>query len=316
MRVLITGGFGFIGGRLAHYLCEANVEVILGTRKNTNVSPEWLPQSQVIQTKWEDLSSLKTACNGVDVVIHTAGMNAGDCKKHPVEALRVNGLSTANLLYCAISSGVKKLIYVSTGHVYNNPLQGEIAECDNLNNIHPYASSHRAGEDIVRYAHQKQFIEGVVIRLSNSYGTPMHKRVNCWMLLVNGLCRQAVKTGRMSLLSSGVQHRDFFPISSLCKVLQALIVKDRQTLGDGLFNLGCGKSMSVWDMACLTQSRCEKLLDKKVPLSKSSSSGDSTGLNYVVQKLKNTGIDYDIDHINEIDSLLNFCVNNFSELEN
>ena len=112
------------------------------------------------------------------------------------------------------------------------------------------------------------------------------------------------------------QHRDFFPISSVCKALHALIVKDRQVIGDGLFNLGSGTSMSVWDMASLTQNRCEKLLGKKVPLSKSICPQNSTSLNYVVQKLKNAGIDYDVDHINEIDRLIEFCVKNFSDLGN
>ena len=160
MRVLITGGLGFIGGRLGHYLSESGVEVIIGTRKKDIKSPEWLPQSQVIQTQWDDLSSLENNCNGVDVVVHVAGLNASDCVANPVEALMVNGLYTANLLYSAISSGVKKFTYVSTGHVYNNPLQGNLSETTNPENLHPYASSHRAGEDIVRYAHQKKLIEG------------------------------------------------------------------------------------------------------------------------------------------------------------
>ena len=79
MRVLITGGFGFIGGRLGHILIKDGIDVILGTRKKNVQPPEWLPKSKVVQTQWDNLSSLENNCKGVDVVVHAAGMNASDC---------------------------------------------------------------------------------------------------------------------------------------------------------------------------------------------------------------------------------------------
>ena len=105
-----------------------------------------------------------------------------------------NGVATKRLVEAASRAGVKKFIYLSTAHVYASPLVGTITEQTLPNNSHPYASSHLAGESAVLNADERGVIQGVVMRLSNAYGAPMHKGVNCWMLVVNDLCRQAVQT--------------------------------------------------------------------------------------------------------------------------
>jgi len=310
MRILITGGFGFVGGRLSVHLAQAGHQIVLGSR-NASSPPFWLPQAEVAQIVWDDLYSLERACDRANIVIHAAGMNVTDSESNSTEALKVNGLSTAKLLDSAISSGVEKFLYISTGHVYKSPLTGNVQETNKLENIHPYASSHRAGEDMVRYAHQQQLIDGIVTRLSNGYGAPMHKKVDCWMLLVNDLCRQAVESGKMVLKSSGVQRRDFIPMSSVCKILSSFFTKEKQTIGDGIFNVGSGQSMTVWEMACLAKNRCEKQLNQKISLSRTGTSNKTTDLLYSIKKLDNAGIAIKADHVSEIDMLVAFCINNF-----
>lgn len=311
MRVLITGGFGFLGGRLAQHFNEAGHNVVLGTRNRVNSPPAWLPQAKVVQTVWSDFDILEDICKGFDIVIHAAGMNARDSVQNPAAALEFNGLMTARLLNAAICSGVQKFVYFSTGHVYGSPLEGDVSELNSAENLHPYATSHRAGEDAVRYAHQQKMITGIVIRLSNSYGAPAHKNVNCWMLLVNDLCRQAVETGRMVLESFGVQLRDFIPMSSVCLAVHALTSKERQDLIDGLFNVGSGQSTSVWEMANTVHCKCELLLNKKISLSKVSSSETSAAFNYNIKKLMSTGVRLEIDHEREINRTINFCIEHF-----
>jgi UDP-glucose 4-epimerase len=313
MRVLITGGLGFVGGRLGSYLSDSGFDVILGTRKKKDESLEKLklPPVSVLQMEWDKISSLKSACEGVDIIVHAAGMNAADCTSNSTEALKVNGLATSNLLDSAISSGVERFLYISTGHVYKSPLSGNVIETNKLENIHPYASSHRAGEDVVRYAHQQQLITGIVTRLSNGYGAPIHKKVDCWMLLVNDLCRQAVETGEMVLKSSGVQRRDFIPMTSVIKVLGNLLIIEKHSIGNGVFNVGSGNSMSVWEMACLVQKRCEKFLNQQILLTRTATPLDSMGLEYSVKKLMDAGIKFEVDHNKEIDELVSFCLNEF-----
>jgi UDP-glucose 4-epimerase len=85
MNILIAGGFGFIGGRIAARLVQSGHRVILGTR-NVRIPTAWLPESEVLRIEWDDDRALEHCCNGIDVVIQAAGMNAQDCLNDPVGA--------------------------------------------------------------------------------------------------------------------------------------------------------------------------------------------------------------------------------------
>ena len=112
MKILITGGLGFIGGRLGIHLSKNSHEIVLGTRRNLN-SPVWLPNVKMAVIDWESDESLIKACLGADLVIHAAGMNAKDCELDPEGALNFNARATAKLLAAAISSDVKTFFYLS-----------------------------------------------------------------------------------------------------------------------------------------------------------------------------------------------------------
>ena len=258
MRILITGGFGFVGGRLAVHLAQAGHQIILGTR-HSMTAPDWLPQAEVTKNAWDDEVALERNCDGVDIIIHAAGMNAQDCATDPVATLAFNGLATTKLVAAASRASVKKFIYLSTAHVYASPLAGVVTEETCPRNLHPYATSHLAGEHAVLNAYLRSELHGIILRLSNAFGAPMHKDVDCWMLLVNDLCRQAVQTHKLVLQSSGLQHRDFIGLTEVCRVVEKLLDSD-QLKQSNLFNVGTGVSQSVLGMAQLIQQRCTEVL--------------------------------------------------------
>ena len=82
MNILITGGFGYIGSRLVKHLHNEGHQVTIGTH-SLNCHHDWLTQVKVVFTDWNDSFALEKICNGVDVVIHAAGMNAKDCEDNP-----------------------------------------------------------------------------------------------------------------------------------------------------------------------------------------------------------------------------------------
>lgn len=313
MRILVAGGLGFIGGRVAQHLVKVGHQVVLGSRHVTP-PPTWLPGAEVLQTNWNDDRTLENICAGTDVVIQAAGMNAQDCVADPVAALTFNGLATARLMEAASHAGVKRFIYLSTAHVYRNPLEGTITEETCPRNLHPYAVSHLAGENFVLSASQHKQIEGVVLRLSNAYGAPAHKHANCWMLLVNDLCRQAVETGTMTIRSSGTQQRDFVAMSTVCRVIEHLSFCSLDALQPCVLNVGAGFSQTVLEIAQILQHRCKAALGFEVDLL---CTGTATGA-------KQEKLIYHIDRLNqfeaidktcsnsEIDNLLLFCKKSFS----
>lgn len=316
MKILVTGAFGFLGGRVSQYFLSEGHEVLLGTRQPVAPGDCRLESGRVVQMSWTNSRNLEEACAGVDVIIHASGMNAQDCASDPVGALNVNTVATANLLYAAIKNKVRRFIYISTVHVYTDILHGVISESICPCNIHPYASSTRAAEDVVLYAQKQGLIDGIVIRLANGYGVPIHRSVNCWMLLVNNLCRQAVEIEQLRLSSDGSQIRNFIPMQEICAVIDfvACRISFRRNIGEmGPINVGSRSSLSVLDMARAVQARCSRVLNFNPEVVVNARQGRplTLQLDFQIQRLLSLGYEFLHDPSNEIDCLLRYCQSEF-----
>jgi UDP-glucose 4-epimerase len=310
-KVLITGGMGFVGGRVAQILAaRGDVEVMLGSR-NAQISPSWLASADVVAMDWLAKESLLAACDGVDTIVHLAAMNDIDCLCDPVAALEVNGVNTVRLLEAAKASGVARFIYFSTTHVYGSPLVGRIDETLPLKCQHPYATSHRAAEDVVLAANEK--LVSIVLRLSNGFGVPAHSAVNVWTLLVNDLCRQAVTQRSLTLRSSGLQKRDFVTLHDAAYAVSHMIDLPKAIVGDGIYNVGGGLSTRVIDMAEMIQSRCSEVLGftPEILRPKPTINETSPDLDYRIDKLLATGFSLQGKFEDEIDEILLLCQKTF-----
>jgi len=308
MRVLITGGFGYIGANLGEYLLQNGHQVILGSRRDRS-SPCWLPQAEVVKIYWEDETALATVCQGVDAIVHAAGMNAQDCLDDPVSAMKFNGVATTRMIQAAIRAGTKRFVYLSTAHVYKSPLEGTIDENTPPQNTHPYASSHLAAEYALSHEVLRQRIEGVSLRLSNGFGVPKNVKSNCWDLLVNDLCRQAVILGKLQLRSSGEQQRDFIPLSTISERILKILLLPKEAIPSTI-NIGSGQSRSIIDMARLIQKRSQNFLGftPEVVVAKKTEIGKF--LKYTslyTQSLKFCNFNIET----AIDDLIDFCKTNF-----
>ena len=314
MRILISGGFGFIGGKLAQHLAGHGHKIILGSRFKKN-SPSWLPSAEVCSFNWSSSKAIDLICEDVDVVIHAAGMNAQDCYENSRQALSFNGFATERFAYSASKMGVKKFIYISTAHVYSDPLEGLITERSIPKNHHPYATSHLAGENAVIEISNKSIMQGIIIRLSNTFGAPVSINSTCWTLLINDLCLQAVRDKKLLLKSSGKQHRNFIGISNVSNAITHLLQKNFQSSKFEIYNLGSEVSNSVGDVAKLIQDRCNSILGFRPPVIKPTNKEDSKNfksITYSIDKLKKKGVEFNAkDKIDEIDNLLKFCSKNF-----
>ena len=308
-RILITGGYGYIGGRVAQALVAGGAQVLLGTRRDGSVAPVWLPQAAPVQMDWSSDEALLAACTGVDAVVHLAALNEVEAVRDPQGALDVNGMWSLRLLEAAQAAGAGRFVYLSTAHVYGAPLSGTIDESCLPRPVHPYAITHRVAEDFVLAARDAGKIEGVVLRLSNGFGAPAHAGVDRWTLLVNDLCRQAVNTHTLVLHSAGLQKRDFITLNDVARgVVHALGLAD-EALGDGLFNLGGDASLRVIDMAELIAARCEAVLGFIPEInSPDPKPGEvSAELAYSSEKFKRTAWAPGKGHADEIDATLTLC---------
>lgn len=314
MRIFIAGGLGFIGGRLAEYLSLEGHSVILGSR-NISKAPIWLPDADFKTIDWENEDSLMQCCQNVDMVIQAAGLNANDCSVDPAAAFDFNGKSTGRLARAALESGVSRFIYFSTAHVYCNPLEGFISEESVPKNHHPYATSHLAGENAVLDLKKSKKMWCIVLRLSNAFGMPKDPNTNCWMLLINDLCRQAVQKNKLVLRTNSMQVRDFISLRQVCNVVAAFAVIGTNSKLLNVFNLGSGTTKSLNEIAKLIQQRCLKVLNFEPELLYKVSFDKShkpPSLTYKNNNLSSLGISTnDKYNVQEIDNLLRYCQSNF-----
>jgi UDP-glucose 4-epimerase len=312
MNILITGGSGYIGGRLAQYLESKEINPRLLVRKNSFI-PEWAHEKAIVAGDVLDISSLKKACENVDTVIHLAALNEIDSGINPLEALKVNGEGTLNLINAAIVNQVKRIIYFSTFHVYGLNASGNISEETLPLPVHPYAITHHVSEDFIRMAVSKKELEGVILRLSNGFGYPAHARVNRWSLVVNNLCLQAVLNRKIVLKTSGKQYRDFITLTDVSRCVEHILSLDTSKLDkkDCIYNLGGEFSVTILDMANLIKERCVEVLDIGPEIIIGKDDPSNTVLEkpviYNIDKIKRTGFGLISNVYEEIDKTLVFC---------
>lgn len=317
MTILITGGFGYIGGRLAQYLenIYGDVNIRLLARSGSHV-PDWVGEKKIVTGDLLDISSLELACEDVDTVIHLAALNEIDSAKDPLAALRVNGEGTLNLINAATMNNVKKIVYFSTFHVYGLNASGNITENTVPSPVHPYAITHHVSEDFVRMVDDKKDIKGIILRLSNGFGYPAHPQVNRWSLVVNDLCLQAVLNKRMVLKSSGKQHRDFITLTDISRCVEHLLSIDDSKLdaADCIYNLGGDFSCSILDMAKLIKERCEKIMGTSpeiiVGIDNMPNNAVAEPMLYNIDKIKKIGFKLVANVNEEIDRTIIVCNEN------
>ena len=315
--ILITGGLGYVGGRVAEWLSkDSDFKIFVTSRKPESADlPVWLSKDQCIRLDILNDAEVRNACKDMDVIIHLAALNEIDSANDPEKAFLINSLGTLKLLNSAKMAGVKRFIYFSTAHIYRSPLEGAISETTIPRPVHPYAISHRTAEDYVLVMNFHKKMQGIVLRLSNSIGAPINEKVNRWSLVGNDLCRQAVTSHKIHLKTSGKQKRDFIPLSDVARAVDHFIKLPDVSIHDGIFNLGGENSLSIHELALKIQKRFELSFgfSPSIVRPKSIKGERSKSLHYSVEKLKSTGFFLEGNLDQEIDNTLMFCKKHFSE---
>ena len=307
--ILITGGLGYLGGLISNDLIKKGNDIKIGTSRSNPSIPEELNSCEIVKIDLENSSSLKSACRGVNTIIHLVSPNSKFCEENRQKALMVNGLGTLKLLNAAKSCLVNKFIYFSTIHIYGNFLKGNIDETVIPRPLSSYAITHRIAEDYVLSYDQANFLRGCVLRLSNVIGAPLNKNCNGWDLVINDLCLQSVRNKTIKLKSTGMQKRNFLTIEYLLQIINTLIVKSSKDSYHNLFNIG-GQTISIFELAETIANCCNKLFGYLPVIEKGKQNELVSNFDYDYSRIQ--AIEYPLGSIeNEIDRILLQCKKNF-----
>ena len=312
--ILITGGSGYLGGRLAEFLSNSQIKKIAITvRKESKTLRKKLPNCDVRILDITKPDNIKKALTDITDVIHLISLNAKNSAESPELAEKINAHGTLDLVKTSLDSGVKRFIYISTAHVYGAPLVGEINEMTPALASHPYATSHLQAEKYIKKAAVSSDTKFTILRLSNAVGNPIMKDTDCWMLVVNDICKQIVTSQTMRFSSQRNIERDYISIEEICRTI-SYILCDETNNYEGIYNFGSGKSISLESLANLISERAKVILGIDARIYFPNQSSEPTKpLSYSISKIQREGITISNSLNNEIDKLLIKSNNWFKE---
>jgi UDP-glucose 4-epimerase len=305
-RVLVTGGSGYIGGRLVRALLSDVAFSVVTAGRLARSSQSGV---QLRAVDWTNQASLDAACRAQDMIVHLAAMNEQDCESDPALALQSNGRSTLMILRAAQSAGVRRFVYLSTSKVFGANPTGTIDESRVPRPENHYAITHRLAEDYVLATHAKGQLQGIVLRLSNSLGAPADPSVNAWMLIANDFCWQAATKKRIALKSSGLAWRNFIAMADTVAAIQHALTMSPDLLANGLFHLGGPETLRIWDLALRIAGRADKMFGQstEVECASEQSAMGHRMLEWRSDKFCSTGWKATTALDDEIDSTLKMC---------
>lgn len=245
LRVLVTGGAGFIGSHLTKALLVLGYDVIVLdnlSRSSLESLSEVVDSIEFIHGDVRDSSLVESVTSRVDVVFHLAALtDVVESMADPELYFDVNVKGTLNI--ARFSRRASSLIFASTAAVYGEPERLPIAEDHPLNPKSPYAASKVAGEALVLAYSNIHGYRPVIARIFNVYG-PRQSRSYAGVI-VEFLKR--VSEGKPPVIyGDGLQVRDFIYVDD---VVEALVNMLRYERARGVYNIGSGVGVRILDLA-------------------------------------------------------------------
>jgi dTDP-glucose 4,6-dehydratase len=249
MRILLTGGAGFLGSHLAERLLNDGHKVVcmdnLITGRTENISR--LVANENFEFIKHDVSKFIIVDEQIDYVMHFASpASPEDYLQHPIKTLKVGSLGTHNALGVAKEHGAKFFL-ASTSEVYGDPLVNPQPETywGNVNPIGPrgcYDEAKRFAEAITLAYHRTHGIDTKIVRIFNTYGERM--RHNDGRVVPNFI-DQALKGEPLTVYGDGSQTRSFCYVSDLIEGIVRLM---NSNLNEPV-NIGNPRELSVLEFA-------------------------------------------------------------------
>ncbi len=222
MKILITGGAGFIGSNLAKKLVDNGNKVVVldSLLRGNKLEKDTFEKITFIKGDVRDLETVKKASLGCDIIFHFAAVLGVDIvADNPVETMDVEVIGTRNVVMAAEVNNIKKIMYASTSGIYGHSAIGNVLTEEVL--VDPrtsYAMAKRYNEIYLASNHEEKGIDVISLRFFNVYGWNQDTR-----MVIPLFFEQARKNANITVFGNGRQTRDFTHIDDTVEACIRLI---------------------------------------------------------------------------------------------
>src|SRR3989344_684622 len=259
MKVLVTGGAGFIGSHLVALLVQKGIDVRVLDSLISGKRERVTDGAQFIKGDIRDCEALKSAIDGITHVVHLAALvSVEESMKDPVSFNDVNVAGTENVLFAAHEAGVTRFVYATSAAVYGDDPSLPKMEAGALRSQSPYAFSKIMNELQAEMYGRIFGLPTVGLRFFNVYGPgqmgnhPYASVIPRWI--------EMTKEGKpITIYGDGTQTRDFVHVRDVAEAIYSALVSNEK----GVFNIASGKETSLNDLMKIIKRTSPKDFDVK-----------------------------------------------------
>lgn len=208
MKILITGGAGFIGSNLTKRLVGDGHEVVVldNLLRGNKIDKASFEAIRFVKGDVRDAALVNELALGCDIIYHFAAVLGVDVvADNPVETMDVEVIGTRNVVKAAEQNNVKKVLYASTSGIYgHSAIESALTEEVLVDPRTSYAMAKRYNEIYLASNHEEKGLEAICLRFFNVYGENQDNR-----MVVPRFFEQAVSGKPITVFGTGAQTRDF-----------------------------------------------------------------------------------------------------------
>jgi UDP-glucose 4-epimerase len=251
MRILVTGGAGFIGSHLADRIVATGHDVLIvdnfstGTMRNLSK----IQGSRNLKVARADIrripSTLQKKVGRIDGVCHLAALtNVQASIKEPTYTSEINVLGTLRVLEAARKLKAERFVFASSAAVYGIPESFPIREDSNVAPISPYGASKAASELYCRAFEGNHGIQVISLRYFNVYGP--RQASSQYSGVISIFARKMLRSQPVTIYGDGSQSRDFVFVNDVVDATVAALEKPVQ---GRTFNIASGRETTILELA-------------------------------------------------------------------
>ena len=246
LRMLVTGGCGFIGANLVPVLARRGAEVRVLDDFSFG-GPERLDGAAVDIRRGDirDPDAVAAATAGAEAVVHLAAAgNVADSIAAPLSNFEVNARGTLVMLRAAVDAGVRRFVFASTGGALIGDAPPPVDESSVPRPISPYGASKLCGEGYCHAFRGSYGLQTIALRFANVYGPRSELKRGA----VTRFVKLALAGEPLVIYGDGTATRDFLYVDDLCAGICAAVEHDG---ADGVLHLASERETSIGELARL-----------------------------------------------------------------